>query len=124
MQRLVLVLCAVGVVGAAGYADSAPLGAEKVSRAFGNTIVSTYPDGRTALLWLQPDGAYTAKGRRRAPSSGTWTVRGERICLKQLQPQRAPFNFCTPVPAEETWSARAVTGERIRVHLAKGVVDG
>ena len=39
--------------------------APPVEAAFGNTVVTTYPDGRTQLLWLSRDGAYTAKGRRR-----------------------------------------------------------
>ena len=41
----------------------------KVKIAFGNTIVSTYPDGRQAQLWLHPDGSYTAEGRRLDRSS-------------------------------------------------------
>jgi hypothetical protein len=38
--------------------------------AFSNTIVSTYPDGRKAKLWLNRDGSYrrrdAAAGRRAA----------------------------------------------------------
>lgn len=109
-------LCLVG----AGLAADAP---EALKRAFGNTIVSTYPDGRTGLLWLKADGSYTAKGRRRTPSSGTWSVKGERICLKQTKPSRGPFSYCTALPSGESWSARAVTGERITVKLHKGVVE-
>jgi hypothetical protein len=44
---------------------------DPLQRAFGNTIVSTYPDGRTAELWLEPSGDYRAMGRKRDPSSGS-----------------------------------------------------
>jgi hypothetical protein len=94
-----------------------------VEKAFGNTIVSTYPDGRKGELWLQPGGAYTAEGRRHDPSSGHWTVKGDRLCLKQSKPIFAPFSFCTPMPSGgvgSTWSAKAVTGEQISVKLVKG----
>jgi hypothetical protein len=94
-----------------------------VQAAFGNTIVSTYPDGRKAELWLQPGGAYVAKGRRGDASSGHWSVKGAKLCLKQAHPFPAPFTFCTPIPSNGlngTWSAKAVTGEAIKVKLVKG----
>ncbi|HEX5379830.1 MAG TPA: hypothetical protein VFW47_14735 [Phenylobacterium sp.] len=102
-------------------AATAPIPAE-LGKAFGNTVVSTYPDRRTALLWLKRDGTYDAKGRHRTPSSGTWTLKGDRVCLKQLKPVRAPFRYCTPLPSGSTWTAKAVTGERIRVRIVRGVV--
>jgi hypothetical protein len=88
--------------------------------AFGSTIVSTYPDGRQARLWLQPDGGYTAEGRRHDPSSGHWKVKDDKVCLKQSHPFPAPFAYCTPLPVGESWTAKAVTGERIQVRLVKG----
>jgi hypothetical protein len=97
-----------------------------LNRAFGNTIESTYPDGRQAELWLAPDGSYRAEGRRGDESSGTWRLRGERMCLSQHRPFPSPFSYCTPVPSsmEHGWSARAVTGEHIRVALLRGRVTG
>ena len=98
-----------------------------VEKTFGNTIVSTYPDGRTAELWLQADGAYTGKGRRGERSSGRWRVTGERLCLKQSRPISAPFSFCTVIPdggVGADWSTKAVTGELIRVNLVKGSYSG
>ena len=91
--------------------------------AFGNPIVSTYPDGRLAKLWLEADGSYHAEGRRHDPSSGHWSVKGVKLCLKQARPFPAPFKFCTPIPdggMEHAWSAKAVTGEDIRVQMVKG----
>lgn len=94
----------------------------RVEAAFGNTILSTYPDGRQAELWLQSGGVYQAKGRRGDDSHGTWRIKGERLCLSQHAPFPAPFAFCTPIPESmhSSWTARAVTGERIRVSLVHG----
>ena len=95
-------------------------------RAYGNTIMSTYPDGRQAELWLAADGGYQAKGRRGDDSSGTWRVSGNRLCLRQHRPFPAPFSYCTEIPArmDRSWSARAVTGEHISVSLVRGHVVG
>lgn len=91
--------------------------------AFRNTIVSTYPDGRTAKLWLERDGSYRGEGRRGKPSSGRWTLKGEQICLKQRKPFAAPFSYCTPIRSGgvgTSWRAKAVTGEPIRVTVVAG----
>ena len=93
-----------------------------LDQAFGNTVVSTYPDGRTAELWLQRDGAYQAMGRSGARSSGKWSLKGDKVCLKQAKPFWAPITYCTPVPQGTTWNAKAVTGEAVRVRLVQGVV--
>lgn len=101
--------------------------APDISPAFGNTVVSTYPDGRKAHLWLAEDGSYTATGRRKTPSSGVWTMKGEKICLKQKKPMAGPFSYCTQAPGGvvgASWKAKAVTGEPITVTLVKGKVTG
>jgi hypothetical protein len=98
-----------------------------VEKAFGNTIVSTYPDGRTAELWLKPDGTYTAEGRRHDPSRGHWRVKGNRLCLSQVRPMPSPFTYCTAIPASGmggAWPAKAVSGERITVRLVHGHRSG
>jgi hypothetical protein len=103
-------------------AEASPLQA-----AFGSTIVSTYPDGRTAELWLEPGGAYTARGRRGDGSSGHWKASDGRLCLSQSRPFPAPFAYCTPIPSgglHSVWSAKAVTGEAIRVKVVKGRFEG
>ena len=94
-----------------------------VDKAFGNTIVSTYPDGRTAELWLKPDGNYTAEGRRHDPSRGHWHTKGNRLCLTQVRPIPSPFGYRTAIPSAgmgRSWPAKAVTGERITVRLVRG----
>ncbi|HEY5410159.1 MAG TPA: hypothetical protein VIJ94_05465 [Caulobacteraceae bacterium] len=93
---------------------------------FGNTIVSTYPDGRTAELWLHPDGSYDAEGRRRDRTEGHWNIKGEKLCLKQSHPLPFPFAYCTPLVAGGVgtrWDGKAVTGEAIRIQLVRGKVD-
>ena len=95
----------------------------QVKEAFGNTIVSTYPDGRTGKLWLKADGTYSALGRRHDPSSGHWKVSGGKLCLRQSKPLSVPIHFCTPIPdggMGHAWSTKAVTGEDIRVQMVKG----
>ncbi len=103
----------------------AALAAADIDAAFGNTIVSTYPDGRTGHLWIAKDGTYSSTGRRKTPSSGKWTVKGEQVCLKQHKPSKVPFSYCTAAPdggIGTTWTAKAVTGEKISVKLVKGIV--
>jgi len=99
----------------------------QLSQAFGNTVLSTYPDGRKAELWLQPNGLYTAEGRRGDPSSGHWKLKGGKICLTQYRPLHMPFAYCTAVPSGgpgATWTSRAVTGETIRVRIVPGHAGG
>jgi len=92
-----------------------------IGKAFGNTIVSTYPDNRKAELWLHPGGTYDAMGRRGDRSNGRWRVDGGKLCLKQAHPIAPPFfRYCTPIPSGERWSAKAVTGEAIQVRLVRG----
>ena len=119
MTRIPLCLLAAAGLIATGAQAAAP----SVQEAFGNTIVSTYPDGRQGKLWLQPGGRYTAEGRRGDMSSGGWTVKGAKLCLKQAKPIGVPFSFCTPIPSSGlsgAWSAKAVSGEAITVKLVKG----
>jgi hypothetical protein len=119
MRAKLLLLSSLAVLAAVAPAASAA----EVSRAFGNTILSTYPDGRTAELWLRPDGSYSAEGRRGDASRGRWSLKGAKLCLKQSKPFSAPFSYCTPIPASgmgRPWSAKAVTGEQISVRLVSG----
>lgn len=97
-----------------------------LNETFGNTIVSTYPDGRHAELWLHSDGSYDAEGRKHDRSSGHWQVKGEKLCLKQSHPFSFPFTYCTPLMQGgigTNWTAKAVTGEQLHVTLLKGKVD-
>ena len=117
-------LCIAAAVLAAATTAHAAAPPQELQQAFGNTIVSTYPDGRTAELWLEPSGDYKAMGRKRDPSSGHWKLAGDKLCLKQSRPFPAPFSFCTPLPSGDSWTAKAVTGEALRVKLVKGRSSG
>ena len=118
MKRVALACAAVAAAIICGAAGPSGLQA-----AFRNTVVSTYPDGRQAKLWLAKDGSYTAEGRRHDRSNGHWKLKDGRICLRQSHPPTLPFSYCTDLPSGgvgATWSAKAVTGEAIRVRLVKG----
>lgn len=119
----VCVTLAVASTALAAHSESFP---DALRAAFGNTIMSTYPDGRQAELWLSANGHYAAKGRRGDDSSGVWQTRRGRLCLRQRRPFPAPWSFCTRIPTrtDQAWSARAVTGERVRVSLLRGHVVG
>jgi hypothetical protein len=119
-KRIVLgVIAALGLAGAARAETDAGL-----DKAFGSTIVSTYPDGRQAELWLHRDGGYTAAGRRQDRSSGRWRVKDGKLCLSQQKPWAPPISYCTPLPdggMDKAWSAKSVTGDPITVKLVKGL---
>jgi hypothetical protein len=135
MIRLLKTLPLLALTGAMGLAGVARAeakgeGDHRLQQAFGSTIVSTYPDGRQAELWLKRDGSYTAEGRRHDRSSGTWQVKddkgGAKLCLKQHAPFPAPFSYCTGVPEgglDKPWTGKAYTGEQIRIKLMRGIVD-
>ncbi len=121
MYRVPLALAALAVAGPCLAQDRSP-----VELAFGNTILSTYPDGRTAELWLQPDGAYTAEGRKHERTNGHWQVKDAKLCLKQAHPFAFGYVYCAAlakVSVGASWMGKAVTGEPIRIKLVRGKVD-
>jgi hypothetical protein len=120
MNRALPVLL-IGLTASAGMAASAP--ATGVEAAFGNTIISTYPDGRQGKLWLKDGGTYTAEGRRHDPSSGTWKIKGGQVCLRQRKPATVPLSYCTAVPSGgvgSSWAAKSVFGDALKVKLVPG----
>jgi hypothetical protein len=120
-MKTVLAISLVAVAGSA-FADTQA----SVARAFGNTIVSTYPDGRTGETWLKADGTYTGLGRKKTdPSSGHWTIKGDSICLKQSKPFAFGATFCIKVPQaglETGFKSKAYTGEMTTITLVHGHV--
>ncbi|MDQ0465985.1 phenolic acid decarboxylase [Caulobacter ginsengisoli] len=120
MWKPIALLLALTLAPGVAMAAAAP----NVSAAFGNTIFSTYPDGRHGRLWLKADGSYDYRGRRNTPSSGRWHIKGDKVCLRQSRPKAIPFTYCTTAPTGgvgATWKAKAVTGEAITVTLVKGI---
>ena len=120
-MKIVLVVSAVALAGSA-LADTQA----SVAKAFGNTIVSTYPDGRKGEIWLKADGTYTGLGRKKTdPSSGHWKIKGDSVCLKQAHPFAAGVTVCIKVPEsglENGFRNKAVTGEMTTVTLVHGHV--
>jgi hypothetical protein len=105
-------------------AGSAPA-ARGVAAAFGNTVKAQYPDGRFQRLWIRADGAWDAVGRRGKWSSGRWTQKGAKVCLKQSKPFPAPFKYCTDFPTGggigAVWTSRDMSGEPIRLTVVHGI---
>lgn len=99
----------------AGLTLAAATPPPELHKAFTSTIVSTYPDGRTARLWMNPDGTFTSSGRRHDRHSGKWNVKGKQVCFK-----RGIFGYCTAMPTNTAFTTKAVTGETIQVRLIPG----
>ena len=111
------------------YAAFAALNAQaadlsRVTAAFGNTVISTYPDGRSQKIWLHPDGTWDGLSRRNAPLAGRWTVRGQKVCLRQSKPPTLPVSFCTPFPEHTEpgveWASHDIAGTPIHLSLQPG----
>ena len=96
-----------------------------MAAAFGNTIKALYPDGKHQRIWLHDDGTWDAIGRRGKANSGKWTVKGEKVCLKQSKPIPLPVSYCTDFPSNggigAIWTGKAMTGEPIQITLVKGI---
>jgi hypothetical protein len=111
---------ALGLVAAPAAAAEEPA---SLAAAFDNTIVSTYGDGRNAKLWLDRDGRYRGLGKSGDASSGHWTIKRDKVCLKQDRPLPVPFSYCTPIPeggVGAVWAAKSVFGESLSVELVNG----
>jgi hypothetical protein len=112
----------------AGYAAFAGLNAQaadvaSVAPAFGNTVVSSYPDGTSQKIWLHPDGSWEGVSRKGVELAGHWRLKGDKVCLRQSKPPTLPISFCTQVPAtpEAQWASKDVMGRPIVISLMKGV---
>ena len=107
---------------AACCATALPAQAE-MDAAFGNTVVSHYPDGAWVKHWFNRDGTYQAlfsDGRR---LSAQWAIEGERICLNGIRPRMLISRFCTTLvqaSVGQTWPGRDPLGRRVRNELVAG----
>jgi len=95
-----------------------------VSAAFGNTVVSHYPDGGWVKHWFNRDGSYSAEfsdGRR---ITATWRVEGNRVCLNGIRPSFMMISrFCSPMieaGVGERWASRDPLGRRVQNELVPG----
>jgi len=96
-----------------------------VAAAFGNTVKALYPDGRYQRIWIRSDGTWEALGRRGGWSSGRWTQKNEKLCLKQSRPIPAPFSYCTAFPSDGSvgvqWASKDMRGVPIQLTLVPGI---
>jgi hypothetical protein len=109
---------------------AAPLGAEaapalsaNVSAAFGNTVLTIDPDGRSRKIWLQPDGTWTGLSRRGLDLAGKWKVKGDKVCLSQSKP-RLFGSMCQMFPTDPKVGidTKDPMGKVIYLKLVKGHV--
>jgi hypothetical protein len=125
MIRIALLTSMLALATAASAAEPADKSAPNVDATFGNTVMSVYPDGRSQKIWLQPDGTWTGLSRRGNPLAGKWSVKGDKVCLKQSKPPTLPISFCQTFPSDPVKGvdARDLTGTPIHLKLVKGHVE-
>ncbi len=125
MIKTTLFLAALLSAGVACAADNAPDPKPDVAATFGNTVMSVYPDGRSQKVWLKPDGSWTGLSRRGIPLAGAWTVKGEKVCLRQSKPPTLPISFCQVFPADPVKGvdSKDLLGTPIHLRVVKGIVE-
>ncbi len=112
----------IGGLALAGLAAASTASAG-MSNAFGNTIVSHYPNGQWVKHFFEPDGRYASQfsdGRR---LNARWTAENGRICLSDFAPRQILPRFCSRmVEADvgDSWQARDPLGRNIRNELVAG----
>lgn len=114
-----------GLAAAASVGLASPASASTdLERAFGNTVVSEYPDGGWVRHWFEPDGRYRALFSSGREISGRWRVEGDRICLNDITPSIMMIRrFCTPMIEGDVgarWTSRDPLGRRVTNQLVRG----
>ena len=112
-----------GLVLAAAIAIAAASPLATLEPAFGNTIVTHYPNGKSTRTWLHRDGTYDGQRANGSYTSGIWRIKSGQLCLTQKKPIYVPVAFCTTiVPGHigTTWPARGLLGEPVRNILVAG----
>jgi hypothetical protein len=111
---------------ALGFAVAATPQAAKadIEQAFGNTLVSHYPDGGWVRHWFNPDGSYSARFSSGRTITGRWRVEGDRVCLNNITPAIMMISrFCSPMISAsvgERWESRDPLGRRVTNVLQRG----
>jgi hypothetical protein len=116
-------LLAASALSASAAEPSAPAPSGNAAAAFGNTIVSVDPDGRSRKIWLQPDGSWTGKSRRGLDLAGKWTVKDGKVCMTQSKP-RLFGSLCQVFPTDPKTGVDTTdpTGTKVHLKLVKGHV--
>lgn len=123
MKIRILTVATVVVALSAASAQAAQPSA-KIAATFGNTVMSIYPDGRSQKIWLKADGSWTGQSRRGNPLAGSWTAKGDQVCLKQTKPALPFGHFCQVFPHDPATGvdSKDLTGTKIHLKLVKGHV--
>ena len=111
---------------AAQAADApSPEAQHAVQATFGNTVFSIYPDGRSQKIWVHPDGTWDGKSRRGVALSGKWTMKGDKVCLRQSHPPTLPISFCQLMPKDPDaiLTSHDLTGQTIHLKIVKGITE-
>jgi hypothetical protein len=115
---------AAGVLATAVQASDAPT---QVKPAFGNTVLSIYPDGRSQKIWMHPDGSWDGQSRRGTPLAGRWSIKDDKVCMKQSKPPTLPVAYCTRFPENTfvgvSWTSKDMTGTPIQIKVVKGMAE-
>ena len=123
MRLLSLSLAAALTLGAVQPAAAAET--RGVAAAFGNTVKALYPDGKYQWLWFKADGTWEAFGRRGKWSSGKWSEKDAKVCMKQSKPIPIPFKYCTDFPTTggvgAVWTSKSMEGDPIKVTVIRGI---
>jgi hypothetical protein len=123
LSSLAIALAAAATAAGATAADSA----EQVKPAFGNTVLSIYPDGRSQKIWMHPDGSWDGQSRRGTPLAGRWSVKDGKVCMKQSKPPTLPLAYCTAFPENTyvgvTWASKDMAGAPIQLKVVKGMAE-
>jgi len=119
-SRLLLFAVLIAAPISAHAADAPPA---NITAAFGNTLLTIDPDGRSRKIWLQPDGTWTGLSRRGLDLAGKWKMNGDKVCLTQSKP--ALFGslcqkFSTDLEAGV--ESKDPTGKMVMLKLVKGHV--
>jgi hypothetical protein len=126
---LATALIAPALVTPTSSATAAPAAdaAAQVKPAFGNTVVSIYPDGRSQKIWMHPDGTWDGRSRRGTPLAGHWSVKNGKVCMKQSKPPTLPLAYCTAFPQNTyvgvTWTSKDMSGTPIRLKVVQGMSE-
>jgi hypothetical protein len=103
-------------------AVSAPARAE-MAGAFGNTIISHYPNGQWVKHFFEPDGRYSSQFSDGRHWTARWTAQGDKVCLTNIRPRQLMPRFCTAMVEAnvgESWRARDPLGRTVRNELVAG----
>lgn len=124
-MRLLLLVVSASAFALTSAAHAGAVEPSGVAVAFGNTVKALYSDGKYQRLWFRADGTWEAIGRKGSATAGKWSLKDEKVCLRQSRPFPAPFRYCTTFPTTgglgAVWTSHDWQGEPIKLTVVKGI---